>query len=242
MNNIKWKDLLNETLSKSMRENKDSVTYCFSTISINPSNQLPQSRLLVHRGFVNERRKNDDPSTNPIDANSTTTMLACTDIRSPKIDQIVDRKSPTQQGLPASICWWFLPTGEQYRIQTRAYIIPPPSWKSCFPTFPINQGLGPSTDFNWEEERLRIFEKLSPDLQASFLRPTPGKRIEKGSTKDWPQRLENHQMKTDALKNFALLVLDPVTVDLVRLKTNPHERFMWQKRSSSEWEEIELIP
>lgn len=106
-----------------MKVNKDSISYCLSTVSHPQSSAQPESRFCVHRGFVNERRKSDDVSPNPDKPEQIgTALLVCTDIRSPKIDQLLDRKLDTQVGQPASICWWFAATGEQvgvYQINLR---------------------------------------------------------------------------------------------------------------------------
>nr|AAS66951.1 truncated orf-3 [Melampsora lini] len=97
-------------LFKSMKVNKDSISYCLSTVSPNGPNGLtfPESRFCVHRGFVNERRKPNDGSSNPDKPEQTgNAMMFCTDIRSPKIDQLVNRKEDVQDGQSASVCWWF---------------------------------------------------------------------------------------------------------------------------------------
>lgn len=157
---------------------------------------------------------------------------------------MVDRRSNLdQEGRRVSICWWLSPTGEQFRIQARAYVVPPMSMKASFPAFPVAKGLAPTQSFDWEAERLRIFDKLSDDLQASFLRPACGSVWTKGASKAWPVSLErNEEFRHLALENFALIVLDPLSVDLVRLKTRPHERFVWTRNSNDEWDETELVP
>lgn len=277
MSNPKWKELLLESLSNSCtQQNTDGLSYCFSTISRSIRSidgqkieyqYQPESRTVVHRGFVNERRRPDDPSSNSIELGSSDSLLICTDLRSPKIDQIIHRSSTDHQpGTPSSICWWFAPTGEQYRIQAKAYVVPPSSTSSTFPRIsreqedrlsPVwkHQKLKDSTKrgdlkFDWEEERKRIFDKLSTDLKLSFLgRSKPGSKLinPEDSILPPPQQIQTFEeldqdSKSFALSNFALIVLDPISVDLVRLETVPHQRFSWKRVSDDEWEETELVP
>ncbi|CAH7683389.1 hypothetical protein PPACK8108_LOCUS16871 [Phakopsora pachyrhizi] len=229
------------------------MTYCLSTQSYLKNETKPDSRMLVHRGFVNERRKIDDTSSNSKEIGSGVALVACTDIRSSKVDQIVDRNSASdQEGRMSSICWWLEPKGEQFRICAQTYIIPPKSRESTFPKLSKHDSkrLGPLDDtdhaeeknqFDWEDERLRIFEKLSPELKASFLRPSPGSVL-RDDPKDWPSRLDDQLLYDRALDNFALLIFDPVYVDLVKLKVQPHQRITWTKNSDEEWVEQKLVP
>ncbi|EGG04436.1 uncharacterized protein MELLADRAFT_53036 [Melampsora larici-populina 98AG31] len=210
-----------------MKVNKDSISYCLSTVSPNGPNGLtfPESRFCVHRGFVNERRKADDASSNPDKPEQTgNAMMFCTDIRSPKINQLVDRTEEVQNGRSASVCWWFADSGEQYRIRALTYVLPPPSLESEFPRFmPSGKKLNPSNlesiEFDWESERKRIFEKVSPELQASFLRSIPGERLENVSKDQlpktyWPTKITTDEEKSKALSRFALVILDPISIDL----------------------------
>ncbi|KAG0151531.1 hypothetical protein CROQUDRAFT_503238 [Cronartium quercuum f. sp. fusiforme G11] len=235
-----------------MKVNKDSISYCLSSISGHGLNSKPEARFCVHRGFVNERRKPNDASSNPDRPEQTgIALLSCTDIRSPKIDQLIDKQSKVQDGKPASICWWFASTGEQYRIQANAYIYPPPSLESKFPKFmPAGKTLSPENmeqvEFDWEAERRRIFEKISPELKASFLRPAPGKPLEEvpsdQSSSHWPTEITTDAQKTLALDRFALIVLDPLSVDLIKLKVEPNERIQWSKLGDGTWKETPVVP
>jgi pyridoxamine 5'-phosphate oxidase len=72
-------------------------------------------------------------------------------------------------------------------------------------------------DFNWEQERRRIFDKLSPQLKATFLRPTPGSSWKDGPKKpeDYPEKLEDDdtENKETSLTRFALLAIEPSQID-----------------------------
>lgn len=141
---------------------------------------------------------------------------------------------------PISLAWWLFPTKTQFRITADAFIFPPPS-HPLHSKFPADR-LAPSPNFNWEAERLRIWRKMSPDLRASFVRPIPGTKLEEDPEK-WPTQLPTDlEAKTEeekrlvkqgppayhcrtglsltfcydptALENFALIVLEPHSVDL----------------------------
>lgn len=58
----RWVDTLRSTLTKNLKENKDLISYAFATIDSDPN--FPKVRYVVHRGFVNERRKDGDGSNN----------------------------------------------------------------------------------------------------------------------------------------------------------------------------------
>jgi len=268
-----WKKLLQESLSKSMKEDKDSISYCLSTISRMESRAgdthdapgryeyRPESRTVVHRGFVNERHRYGDPAHD--EDPSSESMLVCTDVRSPKVDQLLLLNRPLgeassttlapQSGPMASICWWFAPTGEQYRIQARAYVVAAETERGRVASLTGEQArrLGPrgGVGFDWEAERVRVYEKLSWELKASFVgHSAPGSKVVGDHAGQKPadaeKRLEqgDQQLRETALRHFALIVLEPVSVDLVRLKTNPHQRFSWKKTASEKWDESQLVP
>lgn len=103
-------------------------------------------------------------------------------------------------------------------------MLPPPSLESEFPKFiPSDKKLNPfnlgSIEFDWEQERKRIFEKVSPELQASFLRSMPGEALENVPNDQlpktyWPTKINNDEEKLKALDRFALVILDPISIDL----------------------------
>jgi len=120
------------------------------------------------------------------------------------------------------LVWWFSPTGDQYRITGRAYILPRPDHELYSVFAEHARRLSPPKtkaggDFDWEAERYRIFEKLSPPIRASFLRPIPGTPLSSQDRKDggedydpndWPKELTmdgDKKLIDKALSNFALM-------------------------------------
>lgn len=272
----RWKKLLQESLSKSMKEDKDSISYCLSTISRVEGRSVgaegsparyeyrPESRTVVHRGFVNERRDHRGAAPDQEEHDASETLLVCTDVRSPKVNQLLSLgRAPgeaSSHGVPspqsgplASICWWFAPTGEQYRIQARAYVVSAETERDRVAGLTAEQAkrLGPrgGADFEWEAERVRIYEKLSWELKASFVGPSaPGSKWDGSDATAKPADIEKQlemgdkELRDTALRHFALIALEPMSIDLVRLKTDPHQRFSWEKTASGDWEESQLVP
>jgi len=241
-----WRSRLNECISKSMKENKDSISYAFSTIE----NGEPRCRFVVHRGFVNERRKEGDPSENDASEEFTSNvLLTSTDARGPKAEQL---RALEGKGCPCEIAWWLEPVKMQFRIKGHAFLFGPsnndnfPS-KRLSPSHPSKSSS--SSSFSWEDERVRIYDKHSPTLKASFLRPTPGTpmhKVDGGGAKleDYPQELKEDQkdeMKK-ALERFAIIAIDPWQVDAADLGSMPNRRIIYTKKDNDQWTEEEVAP
>lgn len=252
-----WKSKLNTAISENMKKDKDSISYPLSTIGPDGG---PKTRFVLHRGFVNERRKEEDPSRNPLGDESEgkvgEVLLSTTDIRAPKSQQL------SKNG-KVEIAWWFAPSGDQFRITGDAYLVPGPAHPEhgAFASNGHARRLAPPAlkddgKFDWEQERYRIFEKISPAIRASFVRPIPGTpmkaadRGEKGGKDykydDFPLELKmdgDKALLDESLKNFALMVIEPHTVDWCQLNEQPNVRAIWRKdRSSGDWTKTDVSP
>ncbi|KAK4048574.1 hypothetical protein OIO90_005744 [Microbotryomycetes sp. JL221] len=84
-----------------------------------------------------------------------------------------------------SFAWWLEPTKTQFRVRALASVVPSPA-NSAFDQAPPAQC--PYDGFDWEQERLRHWRKLTPELRASFLRPSPGTEL-KGDAQVWREKL-----------------------------------------------------
>ncbi|SCV71240.1 BQ2448_2828 [Microbotryum intermedium] len=183
----RWSTLLRDSLDRSMKGNKDSISFAFTTLDAVSGES--STRFVVHRGFVNERRSNEDSSwsKNPSeDAQGVKlvndNLIVTTDVRAPKA--LALEANPT-----TSLAWWHLPTMTQFRIRSQAYPVKPPS-RGNPTSAQILDRLSPVENFDWEAERIRIFHKMSPELRASFVRPVPGSRlVDKEEAKEWPKEL-----------------------------------------------------
>jgi hypothetical protein len=120
------------------------------------------------------------------------------------------------------LAWWFAPSGDQFRITGTAFLVGRPDHEV---TKSFNEQhakrlapVGIQGDFNWEDERKRIYDKISPPIRASFARPIPGtalKASERGepngedyNPQDWPLELKTDGDKAlleKSFSNFALM-------------------------------------
>ncbi|GAA6017928.1 hypothetical protein JCM11491_001222 [Sporobolomyces phaffii] len=248
----RWVDTLRSTLTKNLKENKDLISYAFASIDV--ASGSPKVRYVVHRGFVNERRKDGDGSKNLVQDEHDRDLISdklvvTTDARTPKSNQLA-------QDPAVEIAWWLAATQHQFRILGKAYILPSPAFAAASSTkfpFPADK-LAPYPDFDWEHERIRQFRKLSPELRASFVRPVPGTKLSDwdGKMEDLPETLVEgyDEAKTDeekrhldqALHNFALIVIDAQEIDLVDLGSQPNVRTKWFRKGGDKWEEEGVVP
>lgn len=143
------------------------------------------------------------------------------------IEYISQSSAPKSQQLAKNpdfeLAWWFAPSGDQFRIKGRAYVLGRPDHPTT-KTFLSEHGqrlappgLQKDDEFNWEDERKRIFEKISPPIRASFLRPIPGTPLKESERKDggggdydpstWPEELKmdgDEKSLKESFANFAL--------------------------------------
>lgn len=225
-----------------------TVSYALSTVD--PQSHTPAVRFVIHRGFVNERRDEKDVSDNAIEDGdepwTSNCLLTCSDVRAPKVQHMLG--SPAKGGAIVELAWWFLPVGEQFRIRGRAFIVDP-SKSTSSPGFPPERCAPPTPQevnkgkpFDWEQERLRIYEKLSPVLKASFGRPAPSQPTDE-DPETWPKELEegDKELKELALSRFALIVIEPLQVDWAYLQDLPHRRSRFTNKDGT-WHEEQIVP
>jgi pyridoxamine 5'-phosphate oxidase len=202
---------------------------------------MPRVRHHVHRSFLS-----------PI--NSQLTLLVSTaDVRTPKISQFISHDEATPN---AEVAWWIADASEQYRISAFVHVLPSPGHhlESRFPTKRFALSSNDGSTLGWEAERIKTFdEKMGDELRASFCRPTPGSDLKGGydEAKKWPETLppsteakdgKEKEMVQEALTNFALLVLEPVSVERVELGIIPNRRTKWSLKEDGSWEEKILVP
>ncbi|KIJ54168.1 hypothetical protein M422DRAFT_64306 [Sphaerobolus stellatus SS14] len=189
-----------------------------------------RARTVVHRDILTHA---DSPL-----------LTTTTDIRTPKVAQL---------GItPASEAVFYFPRANaQLRIRAHTYALPAPEHPShaSFPSHRLGK------DVAWDALRLEAFDALSPFLRASFARPPPGTPLhDYEASKAWPNRAparaeagtpEEKALVERALANFALVVLDPIQVDMVELAVVPNRRTLWTKterEGKPVWDEQLLVP
>lgn len=176
-------------------------------------------------------------------------LQATTDVRSHKVREL-------RSNAAAEVLWWFPKSKVQFRLSSRAYILPSLShqWRREFPTdWAGEAGGGGGVEVDWEATRMKCFNELSSFLRASFARePTPGTELKHPEqARKWPNELprigdcdDQEEVKAlveAALDNFAVLYLDVDEVDLVDLSVVPNERFLFRK-CASQWIKTALVP
>ncbi|KAI9067180.1 hypothetical protein FKP32DRAFT_1564218, partial [Trametes sanguinea] len=105
--------------------------------------------------------------------------------------------------------------------------------------------------FDWEAQRRELFAKMSPGMRASWCVPgAPGSVLESyEEQKAWPRKVpqdpeteEDRKNEETALKNFALMLIEPVSVDWVELGVQPNRRTVFTRREDGVWTEQLAIP
>ncbi|KAF8524957.1 hypothetical protein JB92DRAFT_3081728 [Gautieria morchelliformis] len=220
----RWVDILREALS-----GEKTPTYTLSTVLSTPSGVFPRSRSVVHRAVVTP-----SPS-RPL-------LLTTTDIRTPKADQLHINAN-------TAAIFWFPKPNSQIRVVGSTYLLPQPShrWHASFARDMGDEAM----DIDWDLERVKVFDSISGYLRATFVRPVPGSPMTSyDDAEKWPVTLPKHgeadgeeqkRLVEEALRNFALVVLDPTEVDFLELGPSPDRRTTWTKKGR-EWEEHIVVP
>jgi len=172
-------------------------------------------------------------------------LLTTTDIRTPKVEQILANDT-------AQINWWIEPTQDQFRLTGKVSIFPDPANKA----FHSGGNVGFKTlpgGFDWGAKRVQVFDSLSDHMRASWCRPTPGSRMEGGydEAKKWPKSVptttgatneEEKKLVEVALGNFALVLIEPTFVDWVQMGVVPNQRTFFTRGDDGSWIETIVVP
>jgi pyridoxamine 5'-phosphate oxidase len=242
-------------LTKTVKEHKDStsmyLTYLYHTPPANPpapsayavasvSDGVPHVRSQIHRQFLH-------PASHP----SRPLLLTTTDIRTPKVAQILAHPR-------VEVCWWIEPTQEQFRLAARATLVPAPQHALHAPATAALPALAgghyAAGEVDWEHERVAAFDAMSGFMKATWLRPPPGSPMPGSGTydeaKNWPAKIpgrdeaESDEEKAQvqaALDNFALVIFDPYEVDYCELHPKPNNRTRFVLEGE-EWKEHIIVP
>ncbi|KAL0573249.1 hypothetical protein V5O48_008696 [Marasmius crinis-equi] len=247
----RWKTAISNALS----EHSKSVV--IQMASIDSSSPTPHVRSHIFRSFLT-----------PPGDESLPLILSSTDVRSPKVQQLVENPH-------VEIAWWIEGKQEQFRIAGLASVIPP-STHSLFKNFEriikdakqasgLRKLVGASgTDLDWEKKRREVFATMSAHMKASWCRPVPGSILVGGEeeAKKWAVRVDEpgHEKAEDgkevseeerarnkenwdtALGNFALVMVDPTEVDYVELGVIPNRRTKFWRNENGLWEEKSVVP
>ena len=135
-----------------------------------------------------------------------------TDRRSEKVSHLT--KNPA-----AELCWYFTQTREQFRLGGKIRIV-----------------TASTPDDSLYQIHQRAWEALSEKARQQFNWPYPGKpRITEG----FEEAILDPQFPLDT---FAVLILDPDTVDHLELKGEPQNRHHYQRQIDGSWKVTEVNP
>lgn len=138
--------------------------------------------------------------------NGSDRLQIVTDERSEKLAQI--RENPWGEG-----CWYFPKTREQFRLSGQLTIVD----AEC-------------GDASLQFRRREAWAKLSNAARSGFALPSPGQPRAETEAFDVP--VPN---PTDPLPQFCLLLLDPDWVDLLQLRPDPQNRWIYQRQPDRSW-------
>jgi pyridoxamine 5'-phosphate oxidase len=200
----------------------------------------PHVRSHIHRAFL-------VPPSNP----ALPLLVTSTDIRTPKIDQILGSQANTVE-----LAWWIDATSDQFRISGPARIFAAPECSISMPLRAAPDCAGieavEASGMDWEAKRRELFDAVSQRMRATWCRPAPGSPLQGGyeEMNDWPLEVPKpSEAKTEkerelaelALSNYALIVIEPLYVDWVQMAIKPNRRTFFT-REGSEWKEDPVVP
>ena len=173
-------------------------------------------------------------------------LLTTTDIRTPKVEQILENDT-------VQICWWIESTSDQFRLTGKVFIIPEPGNRVFHSGGNVAFGKLSAGGFNWEAKRVQVFDSLSDNMRASWCRPTPGSPLKGGyeEAEKWPKSVptttgatneEEKKLVEEALGNFALVLIEPTFVDWVQLGVVPNQRTFFARGGDETWTETIVVP
>ena len=106
--------------------------------------------------------------------------------------------------------------------------------------------------FDWDKKRKEVFADMSPVMRASWCVPlppgTPLASYEEQKT--WPTSVpledeakseEDRRNLETALRNFALMLFEPVEIDWIQLGMSPNKRTVF-RREGEKWSEQLVVP
>lgn len=141
-------------------------------------------------------------------------LLFATDMRSAKVEEI------NAHGW-GEACWYAAESGEQFRIAGNIRIIDHTT---------DDPALG--------ADRRAIWDSLSDDVRKQFHWPPPGR--DRDEKEEMPTK---HKIElADPPDNFGLLLLIPIRIDYVDLRTRPHRRILSRPSPAGDWFERDVNP
>ena len=140
-------------------------------------------------------------------------LVTSSDVRAPKIVQMLSNAT-------VELCWWMEGSSDQFRIQAKAHVVPPPdhplrnvathaqlSTAKAFDEEVEEREDGETLKgadgkYDWEKKRREVFEAMKPQMKASWCAPVaPGSPIasyDVPTKEKWPTEVPNlEDLKTE---------------------------------------------
>ncbi|OBZ68612.1 hypothetical protein A0H81_11476 [Grifola frondosa] len=185
----------------------------------------------------------------PVDSPERPVILTTTDVRAPKVTQML-RNSRVE------LVWRLAGSQDQFRIAGFAHVVPSsthPSYDAFKPASYLDLSKFAEHGFNWEKKRKEVWNEMSGPFRALWCTPDPGSHLASHEEqKNWPQSVpklgeaktaEEKKNQEISLQNFALVFIEPVVVDWVQVGCVPNQRTKWtRKGSTGEWTEEIVVP
>ena len=127
-------------------------------------------------------------------------LLISTDMRSEKVAELAVNSN-------CELCWYFTETREQFRISGRAHVVSADDAR-C--------------EAKLEGAMQRTWDERSAAAQQSYTWPEPKRRLDEAV-------LYERKQPEQIPANFALLLIDVVSVDYLNIASHPHQRVAFSK-------------
>ena len=173
-------------------------------------------------------------------------VLAATDVRTPKVEQILANDT-------VQMNWWIEPSGDQFRLTGKVTLVPEPGSRIFHPGESIAFQRLSSSGFDWEAKRVQTFDGLDSLLRAGRCCPPPGSPLDGGyeEMRKWPATIptttgaadeEEKKLVERALANVTLVLVEPTYVDWLQLRVVPNQRTLFHRRDDESWTETIVVP
>ncbi|KAG4101563.1 hypothetical protein H8356DRAFT_1655598 [Neocallimastix lanati (nom. inval.)] len=151
--NVPWSEYLQKSLHyNSINSNKEPVRIMLSSVK----NGVPKVQQIVYQNLLSADQR---------------VLIFSGATRNADLMSVVKSSNSTH------VIYWDMPkTKETYILTGRIYIVAAPALSYRFGTPPrrINIQTDKSAEEFWEDERIRIWQKISSEYRASFTWPEPG--------------------------------------------------------------------
>jgi pyridoxamine 5'-phosphate oxidase len=127
-------------------------------------------------------------------------LLISTDMRNEKVVELAINPA-------CELCWYFTESREQFRISGRAHVV---------------SAADAQCDAKLEAAMQRTWNERSTAAQQSYTWPQPKRRLDDAAQ-------FSQAVPTQVPANFALLLIDVVSVEYLNIASQPHQRVSFSK-------------